>query len=116
MAEYIEREAALAALCRGCDKMVPSDEREHCRYRFAGCMEYYNIFELAAADVRPVVRGKNLGKDYNEVDQFVCSECGVELQEWVRVERDEDFGEVTYHEQYLNFCPICGADVREAKA
>ena len=47
MAEYIEREAALAALCSGCDKMVPSDEREPCRYRFTGCMEYYNIFELS---------------------------------------------------------------------
>lgn len=57
MAEYIEREAALAALCSGCDKMVPSDEREPCRYRFTGCMEYYNIFELAAADVRPVPEG-----------------------------------------------------------
>ena len=59
MAEYIEREDALAALCRDCDKMVPSDEREPCRYRFTGCMEYYNIFELAAADVRPVVLCKD---------------------------------------------------------
>lgn len=58
MAEYIEREAALAALCSDCDKMVPSDEREPCRYRFTGCMEYYNIFVLAAADVRPVVHGQ----------------------------------------------------------
>lgn len=71
---------------------------------------------LSLPDVRPVVRGKNIGKDYNEVDQFVCSECGVELQEWVRVERDEYYGEVTYHEQRLNFCPICGADMWEAKA
>ena len=57
MAEYIEREAALAALCRDCSQMVPSDEREPCRYRFTGCMEYYNIFDLPAADVRIVPEG-----------------------------------------------------------
>ena len=57
MAEYIKREAVLAALCRGCDKVVPSDERDPCRYRFTGCMEYYNIFEIPAADVRPVPEG-----------------------------------------------------------
>lgn len=106
MAEYIEREAVLA-------KKFNLESRLHEPISIVLASE---IEWLPAADVRPVVRGKNLGNDYNEVDQFVCSECGVELQEWVRVERDEDFGEVTYHEQRLNFCPICGADVREAKA
>lgn len=71
------------------------------------------IQRIPATDVRPVVHGKNIGKDYNEVDQFVCSECGVELQEWLRVERDEDTGEVTYYEYCFNFCPNCGADMRQ---
>lgn len=59
--------------------------------------------EVPAADVLPVVHGKNIGKDYSEVDQFVCSECEIELQGWVRVERDEDTGEETYHEHCFNF-------------
>ena len=57
--------------------------------------------------------GKNIATDYDEVDQFVCSECGIELQNWVRVERDEDDGDETYHEYRFNFCPNCGADMRE---
>lgn len=72
------------------------------------------VFDTAqTADVRPVVRGKNIGEEYDEVDQFVCSECGIELQGWVSVEHDEDTWETTYHEYRLNFCPNCGADMRE---
>lgn len=33
---------------------------------------------------------RNVNPDYAECDQFVCSNCGVELQDWHRVERDED--------------------------
>ena len=68
-----------------------------------------------AADVRPVVRGKNIGIEYDECDQFVCSKCGIELQDWHRVERDEDNGDVTYHEYVFSYCPNCGADMREAE-
>ena len=50
----------------------------------------------------------NVGKDYAECDQFVCSNCGIELQDWRRVERDED-GEIVYHEYIFNYCPNCGA-------
>lgn len=93
MAEYIEREAALAALCRDCSKMVPSNEREPCRYRFTGCTDYYNIFELAAADVRPVVHGhwKRPKTINGRVKCFICSACGI--------------GQVFR----TSFCPNCGA-------
>lgn len=57
-------------------------------------------------------KGKNIATDYDEVDQFVCSECGIELQNWVRVERDEDDGDETHHEYRFNFCPNCSADLR----
>lgn len=87
MAEYIEREAALAALCKDCSKMVPPDEREPCRYRFTGCMEYYNIFELAAADVRPVVHARWLD-GYRRQPCPIC--CYKGMRSW-------------------RFCPQCGA-------
>ena len=105
MAEYIERQSVLA-------KKFNLESRLHEPITVVLASE---IERIPAADVRPVVHGKNIGKDYNEVDQFVCSECGVELQEWLRVERDEDTGEETYHEYCFNFCPNCGADMREAK-
>ena len=96
MAEYIEREAALTALCRDCDKMVPTEERDHCSYRFTGCMEYYNIFDLPAADVRPVVRGRWI--DVEDSTLSTCSVCGFNV------------GAYTFH-----YCPNCGADMGEAK-
>ena len=53
----------------------------------------------------------NENHDYAECDQFVCSNCGIELQDWHRVERDEDDGDVTYHEYEFNYCPNCGAKI-----
>ena len=44
-------------------------------------------------------------------DQFVCSNCGIELQDWHRAERDEDDGDTTYHEYEFNYCPNCGAKI-----
>lgn len=34
-----------------------------------------------------------------------------ELQDWHRVERDEDDGDITYHEYEFDFCPRCGCKV-----
>ena len=46
MAEYIEREAALKALCADCCAKECDKEL---------CQDYHNISVLPAADVRPVV-------------------------------------------------------------
>lgn len=54
---------------------------------------------------------KNENKDYAECDQFVCSNCGIELQDWHRVEHDEDDGDISYHEYEFNYCPGCGYKV-----
>lgn len=62
----------------------------------------------AQPTAEPVRHGKNIATDYDEVDQFVCSECGIELQDWHRVERDDYDGEETYHEYRLRYCPNCG--------
>ena len=53
----------------------------------------------------------NENHDYAECDQFVCSNCGIELQDWHRVERDEDDGDVTYHEYEFKYYPNCGAKI-----
>lgn len=75
-----------------------------------------NAFAKASgADVRENVHAENIAKDYDDCDQFVCSNCGIELQTWVRVERDEDDGDITYHEYVFKFCPNCGADMRERR-
>ena len=53
----------------------------------------------------------NENHDYAECDQFVCSNCGIELQDWHRVERDEDDDDVTYHQYEFKYCPNCGARI-----
>lgn len=109
---YIKRSNAVKALRDYADRKLANGDP----------IEYINGIVKAASfltdhveseDVRPNTHGKNIGKDYADCDQFVCSECGIELQDWVRVERDEDDGDVTYHEHVFNFCPNCGADLGE---
>ena len=58
----------------------------------------------------------NVNPDYADCDQFVCSNCGIELQDWHRVERDEDDGDITYHEYEFKYCPNCGAKIDVEKA
>ena len=53
----------------------------------------------------------NVNSDYADCDQFVCSNCGIELQDWHQVERSEDDGDITYHEYEFRFCPNCGARI-----
>ena len=83
MAEYIEREKALASI------------------RHEDPYFSYAIERIPAADVRPVVRGK--WEEASDGDGKVCSVCG------------EDFCDMVLgcnvHE--WNFCPNCGADMRE---
>lgn len=67
------------------------------------------IDNTPTADVQEIRHGKNIGEDYAACDQFVCSECKIELQDWTRVERDEDDGDETYHDYVFKFCPNCGA-------
>lgn len=54
---------------------------------------------------------RNIATEYADCDQFVCSECGIELQNWYRVERDEDDGDITYHEYLFRFCQNCGEKI-----
>ena len=60
------------------------------------------------AEVRPVKEGENITEN-NPVDEFVCSKCGIIIEDWSRVEIDEDDGERTNHEYVFQFCPNCGA-------
>lgn len=89
MAEYIEREAISKLFdseCRGECVVCPHDDRGDCTL----------MNQIPAADVQPVVHGKNLKKEYPTL--FQCSVCGCE---------DWDTSEVNYGE--YNYCPNCGA-------
>ena len=51
--------------------------------------------------------------DIHEVDQFICSECGIHLEDWVRVKYDEDFypQEKYFLEYSFKYCPNCGRKI-----
>lgn len=53
---------------------------------------------------------KNLGEG-DIRDQFVCSNCGIELQQWVKVERDLDYDDEEYSEYWFRYCPNCGKKI-----
>ena len=97
--KYIEREAALAfqnevepLLCRNVvthDIMSATTDADMVKY----------LQSIPAADVRPVKRGKweTVYDDFMKSNYDTCSCCGKEY-----------FGANGF-----NFCPNCGADMRE---
>ena len=102
--EYIEREAAFNAIL----KLVPKVDGDGYCWVIRGDAATA-IDNIPAADVRPVVRGKwKRVVDFTGVEAFGfketmvvgwgCNVCGYE---------------VDVSEGSFNFCPNCGADMRE---
>lgn len=84
--EYIEREAMVKESCERCIREYVSCDKEHCIL-----MEV--IYQIPAADVRPVVRGKWVDEPIKGI-RYYCSVCQ---------------GRFDYRWHY---CPNCGADMR----
>lgn len=100
--------------CKNCKFFVPDNKgvctkkSRHKRENDNPCKEYKDrIVDLSKVNIC-----HNMNNDYDSVDQFVCSECGIELQDWNRVEREDD-GEIIYHEYHLRYCPHCGRKIME---
>ena len=93
MAEYIEREAVNALIKAECSPKVAA-------YLIDA------VAAIPAADVRPVVKAEWYGEadGYADgelvYDMWSCPICGKRFEEW---EEKPDW----------NFCPNCGADMRE---
>lgn len=68
------------------------------------------LSELPAADVAPVVHGKNL-TECHPVDEFICSHCGAIFRDVALCKIDEDSGDESYYEFEFNLCPRCGMKV-----
>lgn len=94
MAEYIEREKLIEHLKK--DPLFDLVER----YGITGVIE-----SIPRADVRPVVRGK-----WIDMGDFIsCSSCNAtRLKEF-----ESDYGKAMRLDARTNFCPNCGADMRE---
>ena len=99
MAEYIEREAAIAAA-------FSATSLGNSAFRDV-CDTVSRLRLIPAADVRPAKRGKWIDRDddYYGWNMWSCSACG---EEFVLTEGTPDMND--YH-----FCPNCGADMREER-
>lgn len=92
MGDYIDREATIG--------YIEKKKRELGITNCNACNFKDILRAQPAADVRPVVRGRWIEKPYLLGTTNVCSVCGA------------NYG--MPHGKY-NFCPNCGADMREAK-
>lgn len=98
MAEYIEREAALA-LAESEEYLTPDGDEIYHEY-----IPVSAVKSIPAADVRPVVRG-HIEEDENTY--LFCSECNCNIT--LAAYETPDNRLVLRP----NFCPNCGADMRE---
>ena len=53
----------------------------------------------------------NAGTEYAETDQFVCSECGLHLQDWIHIVDTDDTEDSTLSEYTFKYCPNCGRKI-----
>lgn len=50
--------------------------------------------------------------DTAHCDCFICQNCGIHLENWIRIVLDEDETEYRY-EYTFKFCPECGAKIKD---
>ena len=111
MSDYIEREAAVELLSQPIT-MSMCLSVEECHHKIAQQrIDRYLVENIPAADVRPVRRGKWVPDyDYAEYDFDGCTP----LQEPRKL---QDGWQCSlcggYMSSETNFCPNCGADMRE---
>ena len=100
MSDYIKRDAAKETMARFLGYGT-IDEDMVCRFKIA-------LDGIAAADVRPVARGKWINKNsvFVTYGSAECSVCG-ERTSGSKV--DTGWG-VDF--EYPNFCPNCGAEMK----
>lgn len=106
MDEYIKREDAIRALCEAVhdkDGIVPCrNQVVSCQHTGTRTQEYAEkILAVPAADVKPVVRGRWVHPVPGDGEPY-CSVCHSEAEYFL--------GYGTFEP---DFCPNCGADMRE---
>lgn len=94
MAEYIEREAVLEAMCKYCCEY--DSENTECI-----CNERLGVLEIPAADVVPVVHGR-----WTEKERIMYDSMREEDVHWFTYVCSVCAGEVMNN---TNYCPNCGA-------
>lgn len=53
--------------------------------------------------------------EFDSIDEFECSNCGIVLSEYQQIEIDEDDGERFFYDYRPKYCPNCGRKIVEEK-
>ncbi len=96
MAEYIEREALIEKISKLEAAGAFTEALKNATLK--------TISKEPAADVQEVRHGENI-TSMHPTDEFICSECGVVLQDVSEYIVEGD----VYREFYFDYCPKCGA-------
>lgn len=62
--------------------------------------------------IRKTNKTRNIS-NLNDVDGFICAECGIQLKDWSRIVTDEDTGDEFCYEYAFEYYPNCGRKVVE---
>ncbi len=49
--------------------------------------------------------------EFDSIDEFECSNCGIVLSEYQQIEVDEDDGERVFYDYRPKYCPNCGRKI-----
>lgn len=103
-------ESKLIAEARGIEGKNRFDRGESWGFELAAKM-VSNIPSINPEKLRPTAYNDNW--KYRGCDEFVCSKCGIHLEDWTKVEVDLDTGDRNCFEYEFKYCPNCGARMEE---
>lgn len=75
-----------------------------------------DIIRFPRANVQPVKYTVN-ESEIAHCDKFICRECGIALQDWIKVNTEPDWDgyiDETRYEYEFKYCPECGAKVEDS--
>ena len=92
---------------------ITYDEKSH--NRIVATIPIWADFylDISTIEAVPVVHGFNDNRNYHEVDEFCCSECGLHLEGWSRRVYDEESGDESWVGYAFKYCPECGAKIEK---
>ena len=97
------------------DQITDHEIIDYLGIRYASCTPDVRdlLNDQPTIEAVPVVYGFNDNRNFHEVDEFRCSECGLHLEDWNRHVYDEELDDEFIKEYEFKYCPNCGAKIKQ---
>lgn len=113
--DYISREVAVEKITFLCELReivcAPDDEFLRGLKNVLDAIKSNEI--IPSADVQPAPKYTENMSTIAFCDRFICKNCDLHLEDWVKVFIDPDDGEELHYEYEFKYCPECGAKIVE---